>query len=59
VDRVNAEYADEHALRAWAAEEITWGIFNVPETRVGVLGDVSGLERNWCDRNVTWPAWTP
>lgn len=42
--RVNAEYADEHALRAWAAEEITWGIFNVPETRVGVLGDVSGLE---------------
>jgi hypothetical protein len=23
--RVNAEYADEHAFRAWAAEEITWG----------------------------------
>lgn len=42
--RVNAEYADEHAVRAWAAEEITWGIFDVPETQLGVLGDVSGLD---------------
>ncbi|HET9971298.1 MAG TPA: class I SAM-dependent methyltransferase [Streptosporangiaceae bacterium] len=42
--RVNAEYADEHAVRAWAAEEITWGIFDVPESQLQVLGDVSGLE---------------
>lgn len=42
--RVNAEYAEEHAFRAWAAEEITWGIFNVPEIQLGVLGDVSGLD---------------
>jgi SAM-dependent methyltransferase len=42
--RVNAEYADEHAFRAWAADEITWGIFDVPEARIGVLGDVSGLD---------------
>ena len=42
--RVNAEYADEHAFGAWAAENITWGVFNVPEHQLGVLGDVSGLD---------------
>jgi 2-polyprenyl-3-methyl-5-hydroxy-6-metoxy-1,4-benzoquinol methylase len=42
--QVNAEYADEHAFRAWAAEQITWGIFNVPEAELGVLGDVSGQD---------------
>jgi SAM-dependent methyltransferase len=42
--RVNSEYADEHAFRAWAADEITWGIFDVPETQLGVLGDVAGLD---------------
>jgi SAM-dependent methyltransferase len=42
--RANSEYADEHAYRAWAADEITWGIFNVPEQQVGALGDVRGLE---------------
>ena len=40
----NSEYADEHAYRAWAAEDITWGIFNVPEQQFGVLGDVRGLD---------------
>ena len=42
--RVNGEYADEHAFRAWAAEDITWGVFNVPESQLSVLGDVSGLD---------------
>jgi len=42
--RANAEYADEHAYRAWAADEITWGVFNVPDHQLGVLGDVSGLD---------------
>jgi hypothetical protein len=28
--RANDEYADDHADRAWAADDITWGIFNVP-----------------------------
>ena len=40
----NSEYADAHALRAWAAEDITWGIFNVPEQQLGVLGEVRGLD---------------
>jgi SAM-dependent methyltransferase len=42
--RSNAEYTDESAERAWAQEEITWGMFKVPESEVGVLGDVSGLD---------------
>jgi len=42
--RTNAEYTDEHATRAWAADEITWGLFNVPESALGVLGDVAGLD---------------
>jgi len=40
----NREYGDEHADRAWAAGDITWGIFNVPEEQLGVLGDVRGLD---------------
>jgi SAM-dependent methyltransferase len=42
--RGNREYADDHAYRAWAADDITWGIFNVPEQQLGVLGDVHGLD---------------
>lgn len=42
--KANAEYTDEHARRAWSAEEITWGVFGVPEAEVGVLGDVEGLD---------------
>ena len=42
--RSNAEYTDGSAARAWAQEEITWGMFKVPESQVGVLGDVSGLD---------------
>jgi SAM-dependent methyltransferase len=42
--RANREYGDEHAVRAWAAEDITWGNFNVPEQELGVLGDVRGLD---------------
>jgi SAM-dependent methyltransferase len=41
---VNAEFTDEHAYRAWAAEEITWGLFQVPEQDLGVLGEVQGLD---------------
>jgi SAM-dependent methyltransferase len=41
---VNAEFTDEHASRAWAAEELTWGLFGVPERDLGVLGNVAGLD---------------
>ena len=40
----NAEYTDATAREAWGREEMTWGAFGVPESEVGVLGDVSGLD---------------
>jgi SAM-dependent methyltransferase len=40
----NAERMDARAADQWAREEITWGIFGVPETEVGALGDVAGLD---------------
>jgi ubiquinone/menaquinone biosynthesis C-methylase UbiE len=42
--RNNAEYTDEHACRAWAAEEITWGVFGWRETDVVALGEIAGLD---------------
>lgn len=40
----NAEYTDAAAREAWAREEVMWGAFNIPESEVGVLGDVDGLD---------------
>jgi len=42
--RSNAEYTDGSAERAWAQDEITWGMFKVRESEVEVLGDVAGLD---------------
>jgi SAM-dependent methyltransferase len=42
--KTNAEYTDEKALAAWTAEDITWGVFGVPEQDVQVLGAVDGLD---------------
>ena len=42
----NANAESDHALadRAWAADEISWGIWNVPESEVGALPAVDGLD---------------
>ncbi len=40
----NAEHTGEHAREAWAKEEIDWGVFAIPESNVGVLGDVADLD---------------
>jgi SAM-dependent methyltransferase len=40
----NSEYTDAQADRAWREEGITWGMFGVPESDVGLLGDVAGLD---------------
>jgi SAM-dependent methyltransferase len=42
--KANAEYTDGSASRAWAREEMSWGVFNVPKSNVGCLGDVAGLD---------------
>ena len=45
-DSWNAEAADyvEPARRNWAQEEITWGIYDVPEAELGALPDVAGAD---------------
>jgi SAM-dependent methyltransferase len=44
-DRYNAEYTDADAERAWAPQELSWGVFGVPEASIGFpLGDVDGLD---------------
>jgi ubiquinone/menaquinone biosynthesis C-methylase UbiE len=41
----NAQYTDAQAERAWAPQELTWGVFGVPEAAIGSpLGDVAGLD---------------
>ena len=42
--RANAEHTGEQARTAWARDDHTWGIFRIPETEVGVLGEVVGLD---------------
>ena len=40
----NAEYYARRAPVAWAQEEIDWGVWHVPESEVGAIGDVDGLD---------------
>jgi SAM-dependent methyltransferase len=40
----NAEYTDAAAERAWAQGEITWGVWETPESELDVLGEVAGLD---------------
>jgi ubiquinone/menaquinone biosynthesis C-methylase UbiE len=40
----NADYTDAQAERAWAQEQITWGVWATPESELNVLGQVSGLD---------------
>jgi SAM-dependent methyltransferase len=40
----NAEHTGPRAREAWAKDEIGWGIFEIDEAELGVLGDVSGLD---------------
>ena len=40
----NAEHTDASAEGSWARDEITWGVFHVPESELNALGDVAGLD---------------
>jgi SAM-dependent methyltransferase len=42
--RKNAEFTDGDARRAWAVEEMFWGVFGIPDTELRVLGDIDGLD---------------
>jgi SAM-dependent methyltransferase len=42
--RANTEYTDRSATEAWSQEQITWGMWSVPETELRLLGDVAGLD---------------
>jgi SAM-dependent methyltransferase len=42
--RSNERYTDASAHEAWAKEEITWGVFGIPESQVRALGDVTGKD---------------
>lgn len=39
---VNSEFTDERSARAWASPEITWGLFDISERELDVVGDVAG-----------------
>jgi hypothetical protein len=42
--RANSEFTDGDARRAWAEQQIKWGLWELPEAQLGMLGDVAGLE---------------
>jgi SAM-dependent methyltransferase len=42
--KANADYTDDEARRKWAAAEISWGVWGVPESELRILGDVAGLD---------------
>jgi ubiquinone/menaquinone biosynthesis C-methylase UbiE len=42
--QANAEYTDAAAERAWAQEEISWGVWQTPESQLNIFGDVSGFD---------------
>lgn len=44
--QTNAEYTHEQGRRAWAQEEISWGIWSLPEREVGAL---AGIELEGAD----------
>ena len=42
--RTNEQYTGPESWRQWAQEEITWGMWRVPEREVGALPEVAGLD---------------
>lgn len=41
---MNEAFADRDADRRWRTAEITWGLFERPESELGVLGNVTGRQ---------------
>ena len=40
----NAEYTHGHGARAWRQDEVTWGLWGIAESELGVLPDVAGKD---------------
>jgi SAM-dependent methyltransferase len=40
----NAEYTHEQGARAWHQDEVTWGLWGIAESELGVLPDVAGKD---------------
>ncbi|MFN8036794.1 MAG: methyltransferase domain-containing protein [Acidimicrobiia bacterium] len=43
-ETVNADFTDRDADMRWCGDGIGWGLFRIPESDVGALGDVAGLD---------------
>jgi SAM-dependent methyltransferase len=43
-DVVNEQYTDADAEDQWTSDEVRWGLFRLPESSLGLLGDVRGLD---------------
>lgn len=41
---VNQQYTDQQADEMWSRPDIGWGIFSIPDSDVGAIGDVAGLD---------------
>ena len=41
---VNDQYTDTQAEAKWGADDMRWGIFDIPDEELGALGDVAGLD---------------
>ena len=41
---INERFTDVEADRMWARTEVVWGLFEMPDRRLGVLGNVRGLD---------------
>ncbi len=56
----NEQFTDGQAERAWAPQDLTWGVFGVREDGIGSpLGDVSGLDvvELGCGQPTSLPSW--
>jgi ubiquinone/menaquinone biosynthesis C-methylase UbiE len=42
--RANEKHTGPNARKTWAQDEITWGVWEIPEGEVNALGDVAGLD---------------
>lgn len=41
---VNSQHTHADARTKWASEQVTWGLFDIHDDDLGVLGDVAGLD---------------